>query len=193
VSADGLPGPRVRRPRAAKLIDPAEPVEFTDFHRANRGAYVRWAALHLGSRAEAEDAVDEAMLELLAKWPAVVARPAPAAYAWTVVKSRTIDAVRASRRRPVAVDIAAFESAALTLATDPIAELETNLALEQAIALLPERQHDVMVLRYRLGYTTRQTARLLDVSEATVRSTVRDARRRLARSLGLDTTEGTCR
>lgn len=184
MSANDLPGARYRRTRT-RVIEHPEPVEFTNFHREHRGAYVRWAALHLGSRADAEDAVDDAMLELLAKWPVVSAQPVPSAYAWTVIKSRTVDAVRARRRRPVAMDVATFESAALLGTVDPIGELETSLAIQQAISQLPERQHDVVVLRCCLGYTTRGTAGVLGISEATVRSTVRDARRRLARSLDL--------
>lgn len=184
MSAGDLPGARHRRSRT-RVIEHTEPVEFTNFHRQHRGAYVRWAALHLGSRADAEEAVDDAMLELLAKWPVVTAQPVPSAYAWTVIKSRTVDAVRARKRRPVAMDVATFESAALVGTVDPIGELETSLAIQQAISQLPERQHDVVVLRCCLGYTTRGTAGVLGISEATVRSTVRDARRRLARSLDL--------
>jgi RNA polymerase sigma-70 factor (ECF subfamily) len=45
---------------------------------------------------------------------------------------------------------------------------------------LPERQYDVMVLRYVLGYGDDKVARLLGVRENTVRSLVRVATRELA-------------
>jgi DNA-directed RNA polymerase specialized sigma24 family protein len=54
------------------------------------------------------------------------------------------------------------------------------------VARLPERQYDVMVLRYVLGYEDDRVARLLGVKEDTVRSLVWDARRRLTR--GADVT-----
>jgi len=168
------------------VIERPQPVDFTAFHTMHRGAYVRWASLYLGSRADAEDAVDDAMLEMLGKWPTVLSKPEPAAYAWTIVKSRTKDAARARDRRQKVVTTAAFMAACLGETTDPIGELETSLAIQQAIEELPERQHDVFVLRYSLEYTAQETADLLGITEATVRSTIRDARRRLIAALDLD-------
>lgn len=183
MNARELPVPRPRQPRD-RVIE-REPLDFQDFHRRNRGAYVRWAGVVLGSRADAEDAVDEAMLELLSKWPDVARKPSPEAYAWTVVKSRTIDAARARSRRPEAVDLTAFDALAVHTAEDPTDQLLTNMTIQKAVGQLPERQYDVFVLRFSLGYSTRHTADLLAISEATVRSTVRDAKRRLARTLGV--------
>jgi RNA polymerase sigma factor (sigma-70 family) len=147
----------------------------------------------LGSRADAEDAVDEVMLELLSKWPDVAGKPSPQAYAWTVVKSRTIDAARARSRRPEAMDLTAFDALAVHTADDPTEQMLTNMTIQQAIGQLPDRQRDVWVLRFSLGYSTRQTANLLAISEATVNSTVRDAKRRLARALGVALEERTPR
>jgi RNA polymerase sigma-70 factor (ECF subfamily) len=79
---------------------------------------------------------------------------------------------------------------ALQEAADPIGELENSLAVWQAIDALPDRQHDVILLRYSLGLTVPETAAVLGITEATVRSTVRDARRRLRAALDLDTKKG---
>lgn len=38
-------------------------------------------------------------------WPTVLAQPTPEAYAWKVVKNRTIDLARRRNRRPVVVDV----------------------------------------------------------------------------------------
>ncbi|MEU8727642.1 sigma-70 region 4 domain-containing protein [Streptomyces antimycoticus] len=57
--------------------------------------------------------------------------------------------------------------------------------MSAAMARLPERQFDVMVLRYALAFDTKLTARVMGVTEATVRSTARTAKRRLAGELGL--------
>ncbi|WP_308251465.1 RNA polymerase sigma factor [Streptomyces albireticuli] len=51
---------------------------------------------------------------------------------------------------------------------------------------LPERQYDVIVLRYVLGYPTSRVAEIMGISPATVRSHVRGARRRLAHDLHLE-------
>jgi RNA polymerase sigma-70 factor (ECF subfamily) len=162
------------------------PVDFQAFHQMQRPAYVRWAELYLGSRADAEDAVDTAMLQLLTQWPCVLQQPEPAAYAWAVVKHRTIDAARARGRRPAPADLtaAAFDAQAVRDAVDPIGQLEDNLSLYQAVKRLLERQQDVVALLYLLDYTTPQTARILGITEAGVRSTARYARRRLQHALG---------
>jgi RNA polymerase sigma factor (sigma-70 family) len=182
---------RGRDSRLPKItVEQPQPLDFQAFHAMYRGRYVRWAQLYLGSRDEAEDAVDEAMLELLSQWAKVLEQPEPAAYAWWLVKNRVKDAARAISRRQKLTN-AVFATAILYDNTaDPIGELENSLALWQAIDALPERQHDVVLLRVNLGYTTRETAGVLGITEATVRSTLRDARRRLADALGLDSKKG---
>lgn len=184
-------GLRGRRPRRTKTtVDDLQPLDFQAFHTLYRGDYVRWAEMYLGSRADAEDAVDEAMLELLAQWAKVLKQAEPAAYAWWLVKNRVKDAARARDRRQKLTD-AIFATRSLYESTDdPIGELETTMALWQAIDGLPERQHDVALLRMALGCSTSETAGVLGITEATVRSTLRDARRRLAEALGYDLKKG---
>ncbi|MFF4756942.1 RNA polymerase sigma factor [Streptomyces sp. NPDC002514] len=165
---------------------PKLPADFRAFHQLCRAAYVRWAELFLGSRADAEEAVDTAFEQLALNWPEALSQPVPEAYAWKVVKHRTVDVARARGRRPSIVDTAAFETRDLRHAVDPIGELEESLSIYQAISALPERQFDVVVLRYCLGYGTAETADIMGITVAGVRSTVRYARRRLKQALGLD-------
>ncbi|MGP4114904.1 RNA polymerase sigma factor [Streptomyces sp. 4N509B] len=166
------------------------PADFRAFHQLYRPAYVRWAELYLGTRADAEEAVDRTFEQLAADWREVLSRDSPAGYAWTILKHRTIDAARARGRRPVVMDTAAFETRALHTAVDPIGELEESLSIYQAIRELPERQHDVIVLLYCIGYTTAETADILGISVPGVRSTARYARHRLKEALGLDQETG---
>ncbi|MFE6555159.1 hypothetical protein ACFVHS_43350 [Streptomyces sp. NPDC057746] len=49
-----------------------------------------------------------------------------------------------------------------------VTELEDGLGLYAAMARLPERQFDVMVLQFALGFTTKRTALVMAVCEATV-------------------------
>ncbi|MFH8574183.1 RNA polymerase sigma factor [Streptomyces sp. NPDC017993] len=159
------------------------PADFRAFHQLYRGPYIHWAELYLASRADAEEAVDQTFEELYLGWADVLQHENPNAYAWVVVKHRTIDYARARGRRPALIDTAAFETAALRDAVDKIGELEQGLHIYAAIRALPERQHDTVVLRYCLGYTVRETADILGVTEAGVRSTTRYARRRLLQIL----------
>lgn len=159
------------------------PPDFRAFHQMYRGAYVHWAELYLENRADAEEAVDHAFEQLYFAWSDVLEHENPNAYAWAVVKNRTIDHARARGRRPTVTDTAAFETDALRCAVDPIAELEESLSLYAAIQALPERQHDVVVLHYCLGCTVRETADLLGITPAGVRSIARFARHRLNEAL----------
>ncbi|TJZ59337.1 sigma-70 family RNA polymerase sigma factor [Streptomyces piniterrae] len=164
------------------------PAEFRAFHQLYRGVYVHWAELYLSNRADAEEAVDQAFEQLYLAWSDVLQHENPNAYAWTVVKHRTIDYARARGKRPTVVDTAAFETTALRDAADEIGALEESLHIYEAIRALPDRQHDTIVLRYCLGYTVSETADILGVTEAGVRSTVRYARHRL--KVALDRTKG---
>ncbi|GAB2894378.1 RNA polymerase sigma factor [Streptomyces mayteni] len=161
------------------------PADFRAFHQMYRPAYVRWAELHLGGRDEAEEAVDHTFEQLAAEWGEVLKVDSPAGYAWTLLKQRTVDSARSRGRRPVVMDTAAFETVALRDAVDPVGELAESLGVYQAIRELPERQHDVIVLRYCIGYDTAATADILGISEPGVRSTARYARHRLKEALGL--------
>ncbi|MEU7260786.1 sigma-70 family RNA polymerase sigma factor [Streptomyces rimosus] len=169
------------------------PADFRAFHQLYRAGYIRYAELHLESRADAEEAVDLAFEQLMLAWQTVLRQPVPEAYAWRVVKNRTIDHARARGRRPVVVDVAAFETLSLRHALDPISELEESLTLYQTLASLPERQRDVMLLRYALGYATKETARLMGITEAGVRSTIRYALRRLRQAFDLEEGEDDAR
>ncbi|MGP3938384.1 RNA polymerase sigma factor [Streptomyces sp. 6N106] len=180
------PEESLRRPPGAVAL----PADFRAFHQLYRAAYVRWAEIHLGSNADAEEAVDHAFEQLALSWQTVLTQPTPEAYAWKVVKNRTIDLARRRNRRPVVADVAAFETCDLRNAVDPIGELETSLFVYEAINDLPDRQRDVIILRYSLGYDAATTARILGISPAGVRSTARHARRRLRQVLGLDEQEG---
>lgn len=172
-------------PHPVNLTEESKPIVFRAFHDSYRALYVRWAELYLGSRADAEDAVHDALLELMKKWSMVLAQAEPAAYAWWLVKNRVKDAARSRSRRQKMTD-AIFATRALYETTDSIGELETSMALWEAIDALPERQHDVFLMRFSLGYSTRDTAHVLGITEATVRSTIRAIRRRLAEALELD-------
>ncbi|WP_190025139.1 RNA polymerase sigma factor [Streptomyces hiroshimensis] len=162
------------------------PADYRAFHELYRGIYIHWAELYLRHRHDAEEAVDQAFEELYLAWHEVLSQESPNAYAWAVVRHRTVDTARARGRRPAVIDTAAFETTALHHALDPIGELEHSLAVYDAIHALPERQHDVIVLLHVLGHSTREVASIMGITPAGVRSAARFARHRLQHSLGLD-------
>ncbi|MDH6436054.1 DNA-directed RNA polymerase specialized sigma24 family protein [Streptomyces sp. SAI-144] len=126
----------------------------------------------------------------------------PEALAWTLLKERVAAELEDRGRQAAALETLAFERA-IRAACDPIldsfraefraqvTELEDTMGLYAAMARLPEHQFDVMVLQFALGFPTKRTALVMGVCEATVRSTRRAAKRRLAADLGLEFGEDT--
>jgi RNA polymerase sigma factor (sigma-70 family) len=142
-------------------------------------------ALACGSRAAAEDAVQEAMLrawersergedvESMIAWVTAVALNLSRSGLRRLRTER-----RARRRLP---DPASIE--------DPAAGAQRTVDVERALASLPRRQREAVVLRYYLQLDTREVAAALRVSEGTVKSTLFRARAALADALGVEEPE----
>ncbi|MFJ3880794.1 RNA polymerase sigma factor [Streptomyces sp. NPDC090077] len=106
---------------------------------------------------------------------------------WTIVKRRIVDQRRKRNLRPEPTDISAFEAALNETVTDPYEVLTRTILFYTAVRRLSERQRDAVILYYGLDYSTRRTASILGIEEASVRSTLRQARNRLAQLLGVPT------
>lgn len=139
---------------------------------------VAGVALIAGSRAAAEDAVQEALArawertdrgEQIESLPAWITRVAV-----NLSKSR-LRRLRAEARARERIARAAGAAALDT---------EVRLDIEHALAALPRRQREVTVLRYYLGLDVEETAATLEVSPGTVKTCLFRARRALAAALG---------
>ena len=138
----------------------------------------------LGSRAEAEDVAQEAMLRLwrgAATWQAD--GPArPATWLYRVTANLAIDRLRARARTapleaaPEPMDEAPGPAAALDDAT-------RLAALDRALQDLPERQRQAVVLRHIEGLSNPDIAAALDISVEAVESLTSRGRRALAAAL----------
>jgi RNA polymerase sigma factor (sigma-70 family) len=170
--------------QAVKDLTAALPLDFSAFYSLHHKAYLRYAHIQLGSRGQAEEAVEDVFVGLAAAWGHVLQQPSVAAYAWATLKEEVARRLEIPSRRLALVETAAF--AAVRQASRARMEaLESSLGLYAAIARLPERHYDVIVLHYVLGIPQRQVARLMGIDYGTVRSHLRSARRRLARELGI--------
>lgn len=163
-----------------------------------------WAADSVISSAliRAEELVDGIFVFIALHWQHITAQENVGAYAWALLKERVAFELLLQGRNPAATEPLAFECA-IRAATGPIldafrdqfrqeftlseqiSDLDDTMRLFAAMARLPERQFDVMVLHYALDFSTKTTALVMGVCEATVRSTRRTAKRRLAAELGL--------
>ncbi|HZG06124.1 MAG TPA: sigma-70 family RNA polymerase sigma factor [Streptomyces sp.] len=162
---------------------------FEAFHEYHHRLWLRYAQTQVGSRAGAEAVVEAAGRHLLRDWAHALEQESVPAYAWAVLKEHIRAWLDDHGREPALVETAAFDAACrarlLPELRDEFAVLESGIGLYSAIAALPERQYDAIVLRYVLGCTDEEVAEYLGCGPAALRSRVRHAKRRLAASLNL--------
>ena len=144
---------------------------------------LRQAFRMLGDQAEAEDVAQEAMLRLWKQatdWRAGEARIST--WLYRVVHNLCIDRIR--RRRPQVP----VEDAPEPVDPDPsvlerLAASEESRAIAAAIAELPERQRQALVLRHFEGYSNPEIGAALECSVEAVESLLARARRQLAKKM----------
>jgi RNA polymerase sigma factor (sigma-70 family) len=128
---------------------------------------------------DAEDLAQEAFLVTRARWSLVRCYETPAAFLFRAAHLLRRNHQRTCRRRAVGPFT---ERDYLRPASE--ADLEAAMDLHDALDLLPERQRQVVLLRELVGFSVRETAVILGVSEGTVKSTRSDALRHLRAKLG---------
>lgn len=156
-------------------------IAIREFLYATYPRLVAAVTLVCGSRPAAEDAVQEGLLrawersekgeeiESLEAWVTTVALNL--ARSW-------LRRIRSERRAKVRLS-------GSPLGADPTAGADRAMDVKQALARLPRRQREVVVLRYYLQFDTREVADALRINEGTVKSTLFRARTALAEALGM--------
>lgn len=160
-----------------RAVDGTDTVTFEEFVRARSGALYRTAYLLTGSRADAEDLVQVALVKLYVGWRKVDRTRSPEAYARRVLVNAFI-----SGRRP-----ARFTREKLVDAPpEPFgpdgagpADLETGLTLWPLVRELPPRQRAVVVMRYVGDLSEAEIADALGMAPGTVKSTASKALKNL--------------
>lgn len=137
--------------------------------RAHCADLVRLGYALTGDRGAAEEAAQDAFLSLHRNWRSLRDRSAMHAYlrAAVVNRCRSVHRARASRvlatepLRPELVSRPGVDAEALAH--------EASLRIAAQVRDLPQRQREVIVCRYYLDLTERQTAELLQVSVGSVK------------------------
>jgi RNA polymerase sigma-70 factor (TIGR02960 family) len=166
--------------------------------------YRRELQLHIhrivGSPQDAEDLLQETLLAAWRGLDQFEGRASVRAWLYRIATNRSLDALRASRRRPEDVQrmtnmphptrlsepiwLEPYPDVLLEDVADeapgPEARYETREALALAFTVglqhLPPQQRAVLVLRDVLGFRASEVAEMLDASEASVHSLLRRAR-----------------
>ncbi|CAL9617596.1 hypothetical protein SUDANB58_05759 (plasmid) [Streptomyces sp. enrichment culture] len=165
------------------------PTSLEGFYRLYVKAHLRYAHTMLGDKGAAKAVVRQCYSHLALNWAQVLTEESPEAYMWKLLKQRVETHLRmtdgsASRM----VQTSAFQCAAratLEAMRRQFEVMESALGLYTAIAALPERQFDVIVLGYVLGYPSDRIANIMGIKPDTVRAHRRLARERIAIKLGL--------
>ncbi len=142
---------------------------FRDLYEREYAAVFRAAYVVSGDREAAEDATQEAFARALARWRRLERESWVAGW---VMKTAINVARRQRRRRPVVQPSPAQEP-----------DAEAVLDLRRAIARLPRRQQEAVVLHYLVGLPIGEAARAMGCREGTVKVHLSRARAALADSL----------
>jgi RNA polymerase sigma-70 factor (sigma-E family) len=151
-----------------------------DLYQVHALALIRAAKLLLRDQQSAEDAVQDAFLGLYQALPRLSDHDQILPYLRTAVINRSRSVLRARQRallRKVQHEppVSSAESAAMAG--------EDRRAVMAAVARLPRRAREVLVLRYYLDLTDQEIAATLRVSRGTVTSTASRGLAALAREL----------
>jgi RNA polymerase sigma-70 factor (sigma-E family) len=152
--------------RAPASAEP-ERLTFEDLFREQYEGMVRVAFLLVGTRAEAEDVVQDAFARVSLRWKRL---DNPHGYLHRCVVNRSHDLLR--RRR--------VEQRFWRATRDETAELGAD-EMADALAALPAQQRSAVVLRYYAGFSEKQIAEAFGVRPGTVKSMVHRAMGELKR------------
>ena len=156
--------------------------------RHNRRAFrVAWSLLH--NRVEAEDVVQEAYLKAFTGLDSFAGEASFATWLTRIVVNEALMRRRRWEHRMDSAAPAALLPLEMQFGSPPespeaaAAREQLRQRLERAIAALPDEQRPVFVLRAVEGLSVEETALLLGLKEATVKTRLFRARRRLREAL----------
>jgi RNA polymerase sigma factor (sigma-70 family) len=150
-----------------------------------------YATRTLGDRGEAEDIAQEVMLRLWRAAPDWRAGEAQVStWAYRVAINLCADRLRArKRRKSEALDEVAEPEDGAIAAVDGMIEADRQAALSRALADLPDRQRQAVVLRHIEGLANPEIAAILQVGVEAVESLIARGKRALTAALAARRTD----
>jgi len=166
--------------------NPTHPDRRRDFADAARTAYpmlARAAAVLLENQADAEDAVQEAILRAYRAYGSFRGESSFATWVYTILTRVAAD-FRRGHRPAEALDEARHVLPARTAPPDALAESDDeSRALLEHLRALPHRQKEIVTLFYLDSLSYREVAEALGISVGTVKSALSCARAALREGL----------
>jgi RNA polymerase sigma-70 factor (sigma-E family) len=149
--------------------DAARDADFEAYMSARQPSLLRTAYLLTGDHHLAEDLVQAALVQAARHWERI--ETSPEAYVRRTMYHQNISWWR--RRRIAETSLESYDGATTAADTD------LRLSLDRALARLTPKQRTVLVLRFYEDLTEVETARALQLSTSTVKSTTRQSLARL--------------
>ncbi|MDX8034080.1 SigE family RNA polymerase sigma factor [Lentzea sp. BCCO 10_0856] len=159
--------------------------DFDRFVLDRSTALLRTAVLLVGDVGHAEDILQTALMRLATRWTSV--HTAPEAFIRQVLVNLARDRWRRARRRVSEQELT--NAGVVTGGRDPADTVADRDAVRRALARLPGRQREVVVLRFFAELSVAETAEALRTSEGTVKAHTSRAVARLRELLGEKITE----
>ena len=161
------------------LLQRGDEAAFTEIYRLYWDKLFVVASHTLGSHQEAEEAVHDVFLKIWKMRERVVIRQTLQQYLAVAIKHEVIDRLRKQLRRRSLSTRRPLTTESSVIAEDPtgefIREKELAAELETTIRALPEKCQIVFRLSRGEGYSNREIARALGLSENTIESHMRRA------------------
>ncbi|MEW1551866.1 RNA polymerase sigma factor [Streptomyces tsukubensis] len=160
------------------------PLDFQAFYQIHHRSYMEYAFMQSGSKQVSLDLLEVVFAQLLEDWPDVLREANVERYGFAVLRHAIATYLALTERPRTLVESASFGKVRAATRRQ-LEAMESSLGLYPAIARLPERQMDVIVFLFVLGYSMGAVARIMGICPATVRSHLHAARRQLAREVGV--------
>jgi RNA polymerase sigma-70 factor (ECF subfamily) len=136
----------------------------------------------LGNTKDAEDAVQDAFVKIVEVIDKIdtVKSPKTKGFVVTIVERKAIDIYRSKQRKPVV----AFNKQIFCIPKgEDLLSLTDQSPFAVAIALLPIKYRELLLLKYDTGFSEKEIAKLLSMSEANVHKTIQRAKKKLSEKL----------
>jgi RNA polymerase sigma-70 factor, ECF subfamily len=169
-----------RQVPSAATYRPGDRQDFDRLYTATYERIFRTLAAMLGDRAAAEDCTQDAFLQAFRAWPAWKQDAPAEAWLHRIAINTAISYQRKQRLREVGELVRRLGR---PVDRDPQEQAIEGEVIRE-VRRLPPKQAAAIVLRHLHGYSNREIAAALGISESTVATRLMDAKRTLRKRLG---------
>lgn len=167
----------------AMIDSPEEKLKFEIIYERYKGLMFYTANSVLGDTRDSEDIVHDAFLKIIKIIDDIDDPNSPQTRCLivTITENKAIDLYRKRKSKTVVP----FEEEYIGVPEQSmIDQVEENDRLVKAIALLPGKYREVLLLKYARGYSMAEIAMIFSMSKENVKKTIHRARKKLEKQLG---------